>query len=399
MSLNFSEGLLLLLLTAALVALLTRRLFLPYSVGLALAGMALGALTLSPQITLTRQLIFSVLLPPLIFQTSLNLRWSQLRRELPVILTLAGPGVAISATLVAAGMRYAAQWGWPASIVFGALIAATDPVAVLETFREAGVHGRLRLLTEAESLLNDGTAAVAFAVAVAWAEGRTVSGFSVAVTLAATIGGSILCGAVAAGVILFLVGHTEDHLVELSFTAVAAYGSFLFSEQLHFSGVLATIVAGVIIGNYGPVATLSDRGREAIEAFWEYAAFVANSLVFLLIGVRETKQHFSGLVIACVVAVAVVALGRAAAVYPLCALFARTPLRVTARHQFALFWGGLRGALALALALGLPLDFAGREEIVTVSFAVVAFSIFVQGLTMPIVLRRIGELPARRGAG
>jgi CPA1 family monovalent cation:H+ antiporter len=183
-------------------------------------------------------------------------------------------------------------------------------------------------------------------------------------------------------------------LVELTFTTVAAYGSFLLAEQFHFSGVLATIVAGLIIGNRGPLGVLSDHGREAVEAFWEYAAFAANSLVFLLIGMHETSQQFASVWLPTLVASVFVIIGRAVAVYPICLLFSRSDLRVTTRHQLALLWGGLRGALALALALGLPAGMARREEIITVSFAVVAFSIFVQGLTMPPLLRLIGELPA-----
>lgn len=195
------------------------------------------------------------------------------------------------------------------------------------------------------------------------------------------------------GIVLFATGRTEDHLVELTFTTVAAYGSFLLAEQFHFSGVFATITAGLIIGNWGPLGALSDQGREAVRAFWEYAAFVANSLVFLLIGMHETSQNFAAVWLPSVVAVVFVVLGRAVAVYPLCLLFTRSDLRVTMRHQHALLWGGLRGALALALALGLPVELAGREEIITVSFGVVAFSVFVQGLTMKPLLRVIGEIP------
>jgi CPA1 family monovalent cation:H+ antiporter len=196
---------------------------------------------------------------------------------------------------------------------------------------------------------------------------------------------------------LFLTRHTDDHLVELTFTTVAAYGSFLLAEQFHFSGVFATITAGLIIGNWGPIGSLSNRGREAVRAFWEYAAFLANSLVFLLIGMHETSQNFAAVWLPSFVAVVFVVLGRAVAVYPLCLLFARSDLRVTVRHQHAHFWGGLRGALALALALGLPVELPERAEIITVSFAVVGFSVFVQGLTMPALLRRIGEIaPAHK---
>jgi CPA1 family monovalent cation:H+ antiporter len=394
MELSFANGVLVLLLVAAVVAMLSRRLTLPYSVGLVLTGIILALLPLTPKINLTRELIFDALLPPLIFEGAFYLRWRELRRECPVVLTLATAGVVASGAVVAVGMRYLAGWEWRSAMVFGSLIAATDPVSVIATFRDARVHGRLRLLIESESLFNDGTAAVAFGAVVLFSTGHAITAPKVAANILLVIVGALVCGTGVGGIALFLTRRTEDHLVELTFTTVAAYGSFLLAEQLHFSGVLATLVAGLIIGNRGPKGVLSDHGREAVQAFWEYAAFVANSLVFLLIGMHEATQNFRGVWMPCVVAILVVVLGRAVAVYPLSALFARSSLRITARHKHALFWGGLRGALALALALGLPMELPQRSEIITVSFAVVAFSVFAQGLTMPPLLRALGEIPS-----
>ncbi len=391
MQTTFGEGALVLLLAAALVALAARRLRLPYSVALVLAGIGLGLSPVGLNITLTKDLIFDALLPPLIFEAAFHLRWHLLRRELPVVLTLATAGVAISLAVTAAGMHYLARWPWATSVVFGALISATDPVAVIDVFRDLGVHGRLRLLVESESLLNDGAAMVAFAAALAWASGQHPTGLSIAEGLAISIAGSLVCGAAVALATLFLVGRTQDHLVELALTTVAAYGSFLLAEQLQFSGVLATIVSGLIIGNRGPLGAISARGREAVDAFWEYAAFVANAFIFLLIGMHESTQHFDAVWLPVAIAVGVTLLARAAAVYPLCALFIRTKLRVRMWRQTALFWCGLRGALALALALDLPQELPRREEAIVVTFGVVAFSIFVQGWTVPPMLRKIGE--------
>jgi CPA1 family monovalent cation:H+ antiporter len=393
MELSFGKGVMQLLLVAAVVAMVTRRLRLPYSVGLVLAGMGLAFLPLAPKITFTREILFDTLLPPLLFEAALALRWDELRRQLPVVLTLATAGVVLSGAVTAAGMHLLAGWAWQSAILFGASIAATDPVSVIATFREAQVQGRLGLLIESESLFNDGTAAVAFGVAVTLAAGRSLSGGEVAASLLTAIGGALLCGAATGILALLLVGRTEDHLVELTVTTVAAYGSFLVAEHLRFSGVVATIAAGLVMGNARQFRGLSDRGREAVRAFWEYAAFAANSLIFLLIGMQEAGQNFAAVGRPMAVALGFVMLGRAVAVYPLCGLFGRSSLRVSMWHRHALFWGGLRGALALALALGLPAQTPGRAEIVTVSFGVVAFSVFVQGLTMRPLLRRAGEIP------
>jgi monovalent cation:H+ antiporter, CPA1 family len=389
------ESAVLLLLIASVVAMLTRRLRLPYSVGLVAAGMGLALLPFSPKMSLTRELIFTGLLPPLIFEAAFHLRWKELRRDLPVILVLATVGVLVSAGITMIGMHFLAHWQWLSALVFGVLIAATDPVSVIAIFREANAHGRLRLLVEAESLFNDGTAAVAFGIAIVLASGQHLGPLAITRTVLVTAGGGILCGALVGNLVLFLLGRTKDHLVETTCTAIAAYGSFLLADSLHASGVLATLTAGLVLGNLGTLGTISDRGRETVQAFWEYAAFLANSIVFLLIGMHEASRNFVVAWLPAVVAVLLVTVGRAAAVYPICQVFSRSRFRVSTQHQHVLFWGGLRGALALALVLGLPEEMPRREEIITVSFAVVAFSIFVHGLTITPLLRALGEIPAR----
>ncbi|HEY2013374.1 MAG TPA: sodium:proton antiporter [Bryobacteraceae bacterium] len=383
-----------LLLIAAVVAMLTRKLRLPYSVGLVAAGVVIALLPFSPSVNLTKNLLFTALLPPLIFEAAFYLSWKQLRKDLSVVVVLATLGVVLSVAVTAAGMHYLADWQWLSALVFGVLIAATDPVSVIATFKEAKAHGRLLLLVESESLFNDGTAAVLFAIVLESAAGQDVTPLNASLHLLVMGGGSLLCGALVAGAALLLTGRTDDHLVEITFTTVAAYGSFLLAEHFRLSGVLATLTAGLMMGNIGPLGVLTDRGRESVQAFWEYAAFVANSLIFLMIGMREAHQNFLAGWPSILLALLLVTMARAVAVYPCCALFSWSGLRVALRHQHVLFWGGLRGALALALALALPPEMPQRESIVTVSFAVVAFSVFIQGLTLSPLLRAFGEIPA-----
>ncbi|HXN45400.1 MAG TPA: sodium:proton antiporter [Bryobacteraceae bacterium] len=392
MQLNLINGALLLLI-AAVVAMLTRRLRLPYSVGLVAAGILLAMSPWAPNISLTKDLIFTALLPPLLFEAAFYIPWKQLRRDLSVIVVLATLGVVLSACVTAVGMHYLVGWEWLGALAFGVLIAATDPVSVIATFKEAKARGRLLVLVEAESLFNDGTAAVAFGVVIAMAAGQQLTSLEIGVMLLKTIGGGILCGGAVALAALLLAGRTDDHLVEITFTTVAAYGSFLLADHFGLSGVLATITAGLVMGNFKSFGTISDHGIVAVHAFWEYAAFVANSMVFLLIGMHEAHQNFVAIWLPALGAIALVLLGRAVAIYPCCLLFSRSPLRVTMKHQHILLWGSLRGAVALALALGLPPEVPQREKIIAVSFAVVAFSVFAQGLTMGLRLRRMGEIP------
>jgi CPA1 family monovalent cation:H+ antiporter len=382
-----------LLLIAAIVAMTARRLKIPYTVGLIVTGIILAVTPFPSDIEITKELIFSILLPPLIYEAAIYIKWQELRRDLPVILTLAGVGVLLSAAVTAAGMHYLAQWGWQSAILFGVLIAATDPVSVIATFKEAGVHGRLRLLVEAESLFNDGAAAVAFSIALAIAMGGSITVFGTLETFVITVGGGILCGALVAGGVLLLAGRTDEHLIEITLTTVAAYGSFLLAEHFHLSGVLASLVAGLMTGNIGSLGSFSDKGRDAVVSFWEFLAFIVNSLIFMLLGIGGAYQDFSNLLLPITVAIVMMFAGRALAIYPLSALFSRSSLQISLNHQHILFWGGLRGALALALALGLPPEMPNRETITAVAFAAVACSIFIQGLTMVPLLRRLKEIP------
>jgi monovalent cation:H+ antiporter, CPA1 family len=381
-----------LLFVSALVAMLTRRLRTPYTVGLVLAGMGLNFLHIYTKWHLSKDLIFSVFLPPLVFEAALFINWRDLKKDLPVVALLATMGVLLAAAVTAIGMHYALHWEWGSAIVFGALISATDPVSVIATFKEAGVRGRLRLLIEAESLLNDGTAAVAFVAALSILAGNQQSFVLITGDLILAIVGGSLIGAVVASGFMFLAGGTQDYLVEITFTTLAAYGSFFVAEHFQCSGVLAALTAGLVVGNFRSSTFVTDAGREVLGPFWEYVAFIANSLIFLLIGAQEAQQHFSELWLPVLVAIVLVTLGRAVAIYPVCAVFLRSRLRVEGRHQHILFWGGLRGALALALALALPENLPHHDAIVTITFAVVAFSVFAQGLTITPLLRRLGQI-------
>ncbi len=388
------QTMVLLLLIAAVVAMLTKRLRLPYSAGLVAAGIGMAAIPFAPQIALTKPLIYDGLLPPLLFEAAYHIQWEWLRRNALVVSVLATAGVALEAAVTASGMHALVHWPWMSAVIFGALIAATDPVAVISVFREAKAHGRLLVLIEAESLLNDGTAAVLFGVALAIAMGQRATAGSVAWLLVKNIGGGVVCGAAAGIGSLLLTGRTDDHLVEVTFTTVAAYGSFLMADWLNMSGVLATITAGLVMRNFEWLDGMTPRGREAVSNFWEYAAFVANSMVFLLIGAEQSHQNFLPVWQPAAVGIGVVLAGRAAAVYGCCAPFCWSSLQVASKQQHAMVWGGLRGALALALALSLPAHIPFHNAIVTVSFAVVAFSVFVQGLTIAPLLGRMGEIPA-----
>ena len=388
-----------LMVIAIFVAIVARRLSLPYTVGLVLAGAALAISRYDTGVRLTHDIIFDVILPPLLFEAAINIPWHELRRDMVPVLVLSILGVVISAIVVSLGMAWLLGWPFASALVFGVLIAATDPVAVIAMFKDTGLGGRLRLLVESESLFNDGVAAVLFGLALTWAQGQTGSTLDAIWSLVAITGGGIALGLATGALGIVIAGRTGEHMVEAAVTGVAAYGAFLAADALHVSGVLATVSAGLLMGSAGIRGSasrwgLSGQGKVFVLELWDFAAFIANSLVFLLIGLAVARVPFEqvgwGTLAA---AIALVSIGRAATVYPLSQLFARSRWKIDVRKQHVLWWGGLRGALALALALALPSTLPLRDEIVIASFAVVVFSVLVQGLTMTPLMRCLGLLP------
>ncbi|WP_375382045.1 cation:proton antiporter [uncultured Sphingomonas sp.] len=390
-----------LFLAAILVAIGAQRLRLPYSIGLVVAGLGIALVAPGTAPPLTRDLIYFILLPPLVFEAAIQIPWRPLRRELPLLLALVTLGVAVASGVVAAGMHYWAGWSWIGAGLFGVLISATDPVSVIAAFKQWRVEPRLHLLVEAESLLNDGVAAVGFAVltgiAVAGAGAGDVSLGAIGWQLLYTSVGGIGIGVGVAVPLILVAGGTDDRLVEVTITTLIAFGAFLVAEHLGCSGVLATLAAGLVVGNWGFPGTISDDGRRGVLNHWEYVAFLGNSVIFLLIGGSEARLPIGVVVEAAALAIGLSLAGRALSVYPMTLAFARTRLAVPWAYKHVLFWGGLRGALALALALALPGAVPERATIVAVVFAVVAFSIVVQGLTMGPLIRRLGLIETDAG--
>jgi CPA1 family monovalent cation:H+ antiporter len=364
-------------------------------VGLVIAGLGIAFLPNTPELPLSKWLIFNILLPPLVFEAALQLEWRRFRDELPLTLTLAVAGVAIAAVIVAGGMHWIVGWSWIGAALFGALIAATDPVSVIAAFREMGAQPRVSMVVESESLLNDGVAAVGFAVVSAVALGVSPNAASIAPTFLWTLVGGMLIGLAVSGAVLLVVGRTDDPLVEISLTTIAAYASFLIAEHVHASGIISALAAGLLIGSAG-TRFVSDEGRTRIGFAWEYFAFLANSFVFILIGMNLANQPLRDLgSTAAMVAIVLVFAGRALSIYPLATLFHGSRWRLPFEYQHTLFWGGLRGALALALALAVPENVPERHAILVTAFVVVAFSILVQGLTMPWLIGRFGLARAK----
>jgi Na+:H+ antiporter len=391
-------GFVLLFVVATAVAIGARRFRLPYTVALVLAGLALGVAHLFEPPDLTKELLYAVFLPGLLFEAAFHLEFHDFWHDRVAIAALAVPGVATAIALTAVFLEpiiktfgLGGTFGWPHAVVFGALIAATDPIAVVGMFRTLGAPRRLRILIEGESLLNDGTAIVLFAMALDVVLGRQMSAVGLVLEFGRIVGGGLAVGLLVGLGISQIIRQIDDPMIEITLTTIAAYGSFIAAEQVGVSGVIATVTAGMLCGNYAARVGMSASTRIATETFWEYLAFALNSIVFLLVGLRvhigELAQSWA-LILA---AYAAVTLARMAVVFGVSALVrANRSDAWPASWSAVLTWGGLRGSLSMVLALALSPALAQRNLIITVTFGVVLLSILLQGLTMGQLLRTLG---------
>ncbi len=393
------EFLLWLLIAASLIALVTTRLKIPYTVALVAGGFAIDLFHLP--ITkvfgetgqahfLTPEIILILFLPALLFESGININIRQLRENLIPILLLAVIGVLIAAMITG----YALHWviGVPvlSALLFGALISATDPISVIALFKNLGVSKRLAVIIESESLFNDGTSIVIFQIILAGIAGGEINLVSgIRSFFLVSLGGAAL-GMALGYVASKATQQVDDPQIEITLTTILAYGSYLIAEHLHVSGVIATVSAGLMVGNFGVEVGMSARTRVALRSFWEYVSFVINSLVFLLIGIevhiRNLLEAWHGILLA----IGAVLLGRALAVYLLGSASRVFGAHIPLRWQHMLFWGGIHGSVSMALALSLSRDLPYRGLLLSITFGVVAFSIVVQGLTVKPLLRLLG---------
>ena len=385
-----------LLLLAVVVAIAVRPLRLPYTVALVAAGLIVGAAVSAlgfNSIQVPPELVLLVLLPGLVFEAAYRLRLAELRRWFGGLALLAVPGVLVSAAVVAVVLNLATGLRLDLAFIVGAMVSATDPAAVIATFKRLRVPPALSTMVDGESLLNDGTGLVLFAIALQVVHtpigpGEAVLTFAGTVVISAAIG--LGTGWLASRAMRL----TADHLVELTISVVLAYGSYLLADQLHLSGVIATVTAGIILGNYGPGRGISPTGESAIDTVWEFLAYLLTAVVFLLVGLAIPPARLFGAVGPIAWAVIGVLVGRAIVIYLMLGGASRLTLlpglatKVPRGWLHVLFWSGLRGAVAVAMALSLPADLPQRGLLQEITFGVVLFTLLFQGTTIGRVVDR-----------
>ena len=393
-------GLLLLACVVSIISKLTTRL--PYTIFLTLVGLGISFFPFVPDIKETgfgHELIFFVFLPPLLFQSAFHMELNRLLKHIWPIVCFAIPGVVVSTFLAGGFIGLVGGIGFGLiPLLFGALISPTDPVSVIAVFREANAPEDLRILVEGESLFNDATGVVVFTILLhALIDG---GGFSIGGSVFAFIkvcGGGFLLGAVVGWMAFLILRRLNEHLLENAICLSLAYGAFWLAEMMHFSGVIAVVAAGLLIGNHGRRLAMSHKTIETVETFFESIDFLLNSLLFILIGL-ELREYPEGLAFPWQFAAAAIAgmlIGRAIVTYTFYWALNTIGTERPKSWKHILFWGGLRGSIPIALLLHLPLNTGTvldnyRPILLVAGFGCVFFSLVVQGTTMAPLMRRLG---------
>ncbi len=398
------EFLLWLLIAASLIALVTKRFRVPYTVALVAGGFAIDLFRLpilkvlgqgQPVQILTPDIILILFLPALLFESGININIRRLRENLGPILLLAVVGVLVATVITGYAVHWVVGLSLLPALLFGALISATDPISVVALFKDLGVSKRLSVIIESESLFNDGTSVVIFQIILAGLASGDINVLSGIRSFAVVTLGGVALGLGLGYMFGKLTERVDDPQIEITLTTILAYSSYLIAEHLHVSGVIATVCAGLMTGNFGLEVGMSARTRVALRSFWEYVSFVINSLVFLLIGIEvhvtNLIESWRGILLATVT----VLLGRAVSVYLIGAGSRLMGAAIPLRWLHVLVWGGIHGSVSMALALSLRRDVPYRTDILAMAFGVVAFSIIVQGLTVKPLLSWLGIETAR----
>jgi len=365
----------------------------PYTLLLLLVGLGLALVDVR-LIDLSPGMILLVFLPPILFEAAWKMKWPDLRQELVPSSLFAIGSVPVSILGIGWALHQWMQVSWTTALLTGACLAATDSASVLGVFREVGAGRRLTTLLEGESLLNDGAAVVAFSVLLEQA--IDPQPIDVTTTLLQFLVVSAIGLGVGIGIgtaVALLTQRYDLAWVEQSLSLVTAYGAYLLAEDLGGSGVIAVVSAGLVIGNLSLEPGRRPEKRATMVEFWEFTIFLVNSIVFLLLGDQVLFPYFIEHIDTSLVAIAAVVLSRAVAIYGFSALSGWvTGNPIPWAEQTVLWWVGLRGSVAIALALSIPALVSDRQQIISNSFGVVLFTLLVQGLTTKPLMDRLNLL-------
>jgi Na+/H+ antiporter len=385
------EFLILLLAAAALLVRLAELIAIPYPIVLVAGGLAIGVVPSLPDLELDPDVVFLVFLPPLLLAAGYYASPRELKAEVrPLALLAVGLVLATMAAVAVVAHAIVPGMSWEAAFVLGAIVGPTDPVAAIATLSRIGAPARVRVIVEGEAMINDGTALVAYRVALAAAVEGTFSAGHAAVEFLYNAAGGVAIGLVIGWVAIEVIRRQTDVTLTIFFTVIMAYGSYVIAEELHVSGVLSTVACGIYLG-WNSYAAFDAGTRLSAIAFWDVLTFGLEAVLFVLLGLQAPALADQLDVAPLIGQVLVVGL-TVIAVRMIWAAIPGGGLGESVRERIAIGWCGMRGAISLAAALAVPTSVQERPEILLLTFGVIAVTLLGQGLTLPLLLRKL-DLP------
>jgi CPA1 family monovalent cation:H+ antiporter len=369
---------------ATVLGLVSRRArMLPYPVVLAAAGIAVGLLPGGSFPSVGPDVILLAFVPGLVFEAALTLDLPELRQRLLPVGLLATAGVALTVLLIGTLAHLMLGFSWASGMLLGAILAATDPIAVVSLLRRMNAPKGLAAILEGESLFNDGTGVAVFTAVLATIVSGSPSVGDAALRFVEITAGGTVIGLAIGFLGLALLRFAEDAPLEILATLVIAYGSYLAADLIHASGIVAVVVAGIVVARYG--AGLGRLHGPQLLGFWSLLAFVLNAMLFILVGAAVPAWRLLPVAGIVVVAFLIMLITRAVPVYSLLGLSALRPPPIPWAWRHLTFWAGLRGALSVALALSVAQVGGVDSRVSVVAFGVVLLSLLIQGaLTAPL---------------
>jgi len=387
------------LILVVIITLIARQINFPSTIAFIFAGLLAAAVPRLPLPELSPEIFLSILLPPILFTETLTLDIDGLIDDSDTILSYAIPGTLLVVTAIGAYTHYVFQMSWLEAFMLGIVVAPTDPVSVIATFKRLGVIRRFQLIVAGESLFNDGVAIVVYSLLVTVIEAGSITGIEILTTTIIKVFGGIILGYVAGYIVHLIFCWTDDLYVKTLLTFIIAFGVFRLAEQFQSSGVIAVVLAGLILNyrcrNFGGV---DEKGEEVLEIMWEFVGFIASSFAFIFIGVSldlELLSHFM---------LQIFALSLVSVIfrYGMIDIIARfleryRSKRIPQNWRIGMTWSGLRGAVSVVLILGITgINLPNEELLLALTYGIVLSTNVIQGLSMPLLINRLNLFSRRR---
>ena len=387
------------LILVVVITLIARQIKFPSTIAFIFAGLLAAALPRIPLPELSPEVFLSILLPPILFTETLTTDIDGLIDDSDTILSYAVAGTVLMVIAIGVYTHYVFQMSWLEAFMLGIIIAPTDPVSVISTFKRLGVIRRFQLIVAGESLFNDGVAIVIYSILVNIIEAGSITALDVLTTTVIKVFGGIVLGYVAGYIVHLIFCWTDDLYVKTLLTFIIAFGVFRLAEQFQASGVIAVVLAGLILNyrcrNYGGV---SERGEEVLEIIWEFVGFIASSFAFIFIGVSLKLDLLSQFLLQ-ILALSIVSVIFRYGMIDILARILETYRfkRIPSNWKTGMTWSGLRGAVSIVLVLGITgINLPNEQLLLALTYGIVLSTNVIQGLSMPILINRLNLFSSTR---